>query len=253
MPSLIADGIVTRYVNYSENDRILTIFTPDRGRIDAKARGCRRAKSPLAPVSQPFAYSEFELFRSGDKYTVSRASVKESFFPIREDIGRYAAGFSMLQLCQDTVQEEEANRDLFLLLYYSLSFLAYDPIEPEDLFLVFLAKYLDIVGYRPTITVCARCGKDLRRENSVFFSASSGGAVCESCAAGSVPVSKTALEAMRRMILLESREINRVKLSDPLKREISGIIIPHAEHALEFGSKALRFYLDFKNQASLAR
>ena len=45
MPVICADGIVTRYVNYKESDRILSIFTIDRGRLDAKARGCRKPRS----------------------------------------------------------------------------------------------------------------------------------------------------------------------------------------------------------------
>ena len=53
-------GIVTRYVNYRESDRILSIFTIEQGRVDAKARGCRRPTSPLLPAAQPFVYGEFE-------------------------------------------------------------------------------------------------------------------------------------------------------------------------------------------------
>ena len=113
MPALCTTGIVTKYVNYKENDRILTVFTPDRGRIDVKARGCRRVKSPLASVAQIFTYAEFELYLSHDKYVVNNASVNESFFPIREDIERYAVGSSMLQLCHDAVQEDEPSENLF--------------------------------------------------------------------------------------------------------------------------------------------
>jgi DNA repair protein RecO (recombination protein O) len=61
------DGIVTRYVNYRESDRILSIFTIDHGRIDAKARGCRKPQSPLVNVCQPFVFGQFEIF-SGTKY-----------------------------------------------------------------------------------------------------------------------------------------------------------------------------------------
>ena len=63
MALVCATGIVTRYVNYSENDRIISIFTIEQGRIDAKARGCRKPTSPLLPVAQPFVFGEFELYQ----------------------------------------------------------------------------------------------------------------------------------------------------------------------------------------------
>ena len=46
MPSVTTQGIVLRYANYREHDRMLTILSPDYGRIDALSRGCRRPKSP---------------------------------------------------------------------------------------------------------------------------------------------------------------------------------------------------------------
>ena len=161
MPVICATGIVTRYVNYRESDRILSIFTIEHGRIDAKARGCRRPASPLLPAAQPFVYGEFELFAGRDKYTVNQCAIAESFFPIREDIDRFAFGSAMLQLAHEAVQEREPNRPLFSLLYHALSFLAYGQQDPIDLFLCYLLRYLNAIGYCPSITACARCGRDL--------------------------------------------------------------------------------------------
>ena len=90
MPYSKVTGIVTRYVDYKENDRILSIFTLERGRIDANARGCRRPKSPLLPAAQPFVYGEFELFVSKDRAAVNQVNIQEPFFPLRE-VGRYAS------------------------------------------------------------------------------------------------------------------------------------------------------------------
>ena len=110
MAVVCVTGIVTRYVNYRESDRILSIFTIEQGRVDAKARGCRRPTSPLLPAAQPFVYGEFELFQGKDKYTVNQCSIQESFFPIREDIARFAVGSAMLQLAHEATQEREGSR-----------------------------------------------------------------------------------------------------------------------------------------------
>lgn len=47
MPSIKLNGIVTRYADYKDNDRMLTLFTYEQGLVSCAARGCRRAKSPL--------------------------------------------------------------------------------------------------------------------------------------------------------------------------------------------------------------
>ena len=47
MADLTLRGMVIRTVDYRDNDRILTLFTAEQGRVDAKARNCRKATSPL--------------------------------------------------------------------------------------------------------------------------------------------------------------------------------------------------------------
>lgn len=241
MAVICATGIVTRYVNYSENDRILSIFTIEYGRIDAKARGCRRPTSPLLPAAQPFAFGEFELFQSKDKYTVNQCAVQESFFSIREDFGRFAIGSAMLQLAHEAAQEREPNRPLFSLLYHALSFLAYAQTEPMDLFLCFLLRFLNVTGYCPTITACARCGRDLRADAHVYVSTPAGGAVCAACAIGAREITKTSLEAVRRMLLLQDEEMQRVRLTDSLREELSAFLTDQVRVSFEYGARSLAF------------
>ena len=56
--------LVLRAVDYKESDRILTVLTPDLGRVTVKARACRRKGSRLAAAVQLLTYSEAGLFAS---------------------------------------------------------------------------------------------------------------------------------------------------------------------------------------------
>lgn len=238
MAVICADGIVTRYVNYRESDRILSIFTIDHGRIDAKARGCRRPKSPLVNVCQPFVFGQFEIFSGKDRYTVNNCDVKETFYPIREDYERFSIGSVMLRLSHDAAMENEPNEPLFSLLYHSLSYLAYGSADPRDLLCCFLVRFLAAIGYRPAITTCAQCGRDIRGDAIVRFS-TQGGAVCNACAQGGEPIGKTALEGMRRMLIMDDDEMDRVKLSDSIRKEIFSHLSSYTADSLEFGARAL--------------
>lgn len=241
MPVVVVNGIVTRYVNYRENDRILSLFTVEQGRIDAKARGCRRPTSALLACAQPFVYGEFELYQGRDKSVVNQCEIKESFFPLREDVAKFAIGSVMLQFAQEAVQVNEPNAPLFSLLYHALSFLSYGKADPNDLLLAFLIRFLDRVGYRPAITACARCGRDVRGDKRLYFSPRQGGTVCAACAANAREASVLALESMRRMLLLADEEMDRVKLTEPLRREISVLLPEYTEHAIDYGARALQF------------
>ncbi len=238
MPVICVEGIVTRYANYRESDRILSIFTIQHGRLDAKARGCRKPQSPLVNACQPFVYGQFEIYTGRDKASVNACEVRETFYPIREDYERFSIGSVMLRLCHDAAPESEPNEALFSLLYHALSFLAYGKSDPQDLFCCFLVRYLNAVGYRPSITACAQCGRDIRFDPAVRFSPR-GGAVCAACSQHGEPVSKTALEGMRRMLIMEDADMDRVKLSQGVRAEMLRALSAYTESALEFGEKAL--------------
>ena len=229
MADLTLRGMVIRTVDYRDNDRILTLFTAEQGRVDAKARNCRKPTSPLLACTQPFAYGEYQLFYHKNKYIVDQGEVLESFYPLREDVGRFAAASLCAAMCLEGVQAEEASREIFSLLYHTLSFLTYGENDPGDLAACFLIRFLSLAGFRPAITRCAVCGRDLREDPVIRFLPDRGGAVCAACSPVGRRIGKTALEAMRRMLLLDDDQLGRVKLKEELRSEILSHLLPYAK------------------------
>ena len=232
MGTITVNGIVCRHTDYRENDRIITIYTQEMGRLDANARGAKKNKSPLLNATQPFVYGEFVLFFSKDKYTVNTAYVKESFYPLRSNLDRFAAGIHLLKMTSGGAQPGDANEKIFSLLYHSISFLSYTEVDPKDITLGFLLHYLDYHGYRPLIISCAQCGADLRQQNEFGFSSEAGGALCGLCAKDKF-VSKLTLEAMRRILLLKDEELYKIKLGHNVKLELERILYPYAEYLFD--------------------
>ena len=93
------NGIVISYTDYRDNDRMLTLFTVERGRIDCKARNCRKPTAPLLACAQPFVYGEYTLFFSNDRATVNNCDIKESFYALREDPDRFMIASAVVRLC----------------------------------------------------------------------------------------------------------------------------------------------------------
>ena len=189
MAQLTTNAIVLRRADYRENDRMLTLFSPTHGRIDALARGCRRQKSPLMAASEVFCAGEYVLYAAGERMTVVSCAVQDTFYPLRSDFDRLAHGMYALELCAAAVQPEQENERLFLLLLRSLAHLAYSDIAPRRVSAVFLMGLVSLMGFRPQVGRCAVCGAPVtaRQEGDApvaAFSPERGGVLCTACGAG---------------------------------------------------------------------
>lgn len=190
MPQITTNAMVVRRADYRENDRILTLFSPTLGRIDALCRGCRRQKSPLMAASELFCSGEYVLFQAKDRTTVVSCQITDSYYPLRSDFERLAHGMYALELCSAAIQPAQENERLFLLLVRSLAYLCYSETEPRRVTAVFLMGMISLLGFRPQVGRCAQCGKTIAWEGLpddaqvAYFGAEAGGVLCEHCGAG---------------------------------------------------------------------
>ena len=104
MPSITTQGIVLRYANYRDHDRMLTILSPNYGRLDVLSRGCRRPKSALMPASELFVHGEFVLYQQNDHATLSSCTLTDTFYPLRLDPYRLTCASYLTALCAAAVQ-----------------------------------------------------------------------------------------------------------------------------------------------------
>lgn len=244
MASITANGIVLRYADYKESDRMLTVYTREYGKLDVSARGCRRQGNRLMNFTQPFVYGEMVLFLNRGRYSLDSCEVKEAFYGIRTDVLSFAAGSYLLAAVNAATVSEERNEAVFDLLYYSLSFITYGTADARDLALASVSKLLDISGYCPAILRCARCGADIRSEKQLRFSARAGGVLCSACLEEGEQVSALSLEAVRRMLLLPVRELDRVKLPERVRAELLPLLNSYAEYVFETRLKPYELLCD---------
>ena len=86
--SLKTEAIVLRSMRYGEADRILHLFTPDRGRLSAIAKGVRRAKSRFGGRMEPYFRLQLVLYQGrSDLLTVTSAETLHGYPRLREHGG----------------------------------------------------------------------------------------------------------------------------------------------------------------------
>ena len=215
MPSETLRAIVLRHANYRDHDRMLTLFSPQQGRVDALSRGCRRPKSPLLAASEVFVQGEFVLFRSGERYTLSSCAIDDTYYPLRLEPYRLTCASYLLGLCQAAVQPGEAAPGLFALLLTGLCHLAYQERElPLSVTTAFLLLYADVIGYRPRLNHCAHCRAPVDSTQGGLLDVEAGGLVCPACADKTAYRLTAAQVAWIRAVLARGLEEEESLLTD---------------------------------------
>ena len=181
MPAITTQAIVLRHADYREHDRMLTLLSPSMGRIEALCRGCKRPQSPLLAASEWFALGEYVLFAGKGHMTVTSCSLTESFFPLRTDYDRLKHATYILSVTEAAAQPGERAVELFTLLARSLSRLAYTERDAKAISAAFLLHFSAISGYRPRLSHCVRCGREMKDEEIRLFDIENGGLLCEKC------------------------------------------------------------------------
>ena len=179
MPQVITPAIVIRRSDYSDYDRMVTLFTPEMGRIDAIARGCRRPKSPLVNAVEPFTSGEFQLYERRDRFTLEQCQISESYYALRSDYDRLCHGVYWLKLLDAAILPDTPAPDLFITTLRALAHLNWGELPSEMVTMAFEMHFMALNGFAPRMDACARCGRPVNGD--ARFDASLGGAVCLDC------------------------------------------------------------------------
>ena len=198
------EAVVLRSIRYGEADRVLHLFTLERGRIGAIAKGARKTTSRFGARLEPFSHVDLVLHEGrGELHTVTAADLARSHDASRTDAYRMSVGHIGLEAMLRLFLEGDENRRAFYALTRFLDLLddvaTALPAQPslDPLVLSFQLKLLWISGYLPHLAGCAACGEET---GLVAFSASAGGGVCAACEAGSLPISPEGFAGMRELL-----------------------------------------------------
>ncbi|HEY8449449.1 MAG TPA: DNA repair protein RecO [Bacillota bacterium] len=189
MASYRLEGIVLRVHELGEADRLVTLYTPARGKCRLVAKGARRLRSRLAAGIQPLTHSRLLCWRGRSLDGISQVEVVDSFRPLRESLEALALATYACELVDALTAAEDANPRLYGLLLALLRTLA-DEAQArrrtgelaaggERLLWAFQWKALALTGYRPALDGCAVCGDPAALAAAeVIVSLAEGGVVC---------------------------------------------------------------------------
>jgi DNA repair protein RecO (recombination protein O) len=197
------EAVVLRSIRFGEADCVLHLYTLERGRVGAVAKGIRRTKSRFGARLEPLSHVELMLHQGGGELaTVTGASLVRPHSGAREDPYRLSVGLVGLEAMLRLFTEQERSAKAFEALTRFLDALDLVPSGSQEaaldpLVLSFQLKLLWLSGYLPHLTSCAECGAE---GPLVGYSPRAGGAVCERCGADSMPLSGEGIHGIEGLL-----------------------------------------------------
>lgn len=217
------EGIVIRRTDYGENNKIITIYTREWGKIGVMARGANKPNSRLSSVTQLFYYGYFLVQTSSGLGSLSQGESIESFRHIREDIISTAYASYIIELLDKATDDRKSNPYLFELLYQMLNYIN-EGYDPEVLTSIFEMKMLSVLGIPPVLDRCVSCNQT---EGEFSFSVKEGGFLCHRCKDRDryrIPTSPTTVKLLRLFYYFDLSRLGSISLKPETKKELKLII-----------------------------
>ena len=233
--SFRVEAVVLRHSDYGEADRLLTLYSRERGKLRAIAKGARKIASRKAGHLEPFTRVTLQLAKGRDLLIVTQAETVDVYQPLRDDLVRTGYAAYVIELLDRFVPDEEAaTPSLYRLLTETLSRLA----AQSDSWLAvryYEMRLLDFLGFRPQLFECANCETGILAEDQ-YFSAALGGAVCPRCGQGLRSLWPISVEALKYLRHFQRSSYNQAARACPdadTQKEIETIMQGYFTYLLE--------------------
>jgi DNA repair protein RecO len=168
MNQIVTTAIILRRTDFGEADRILTLLTPDHGKLRLMAKGVRRPKSKLAGGIELFSVSKISFIRGrGEIGTLISAQLNTHYGTIVKDINRTMLGYDLIKQLDKTT-EDETDADYFELLQQAFVALDTPNIAVELIRMWFGVQLLRLGGHMPNLLTDMSGNKLQPNERYIF-------------------------------------------------------------------------------------
>lgn len=151
MKQLTTQAIVLSRTDFGEADRILTLLTPDYGKLRVMAKGVRRVKSKLAGGIELFSISDIAYIKGrGEIGTLLSARLRRHYGNIVKDLDRTMLGYELIKQLGKTI-EDEAESEYFDLLTQTFEALDDFSVSLDVVRFWFEAQLLRLNGRSPNL------------------------------------------------------------------------------------------------------
>lgn len=141
------DGLCIRTTDYKDNDKLITLYCAEKGKITATAKGVKSAKAKLKFCASPFCFGKYQLAAKNGRYTVAGCDVYDGFFSLTADIESYYCGGCVLEVLDKTTADGDFIGTLFTSALRTLKDLCYGEGDSREILRGFLKEAVSALGF----------------------------------------------------------------------------------------------------------
>jgi DNA repair protein RecO (recombination protein O) len=236
------DALILRRSDFGEADRLLTVLTPDRGKLRLLAKGARKTTSRKAGHVELFMLTDLLVAHGRTWDIVSQAEIIEPYRALREDLDQTGHAYYLAELIDRFTEEHDANKSLFELLALTLARLAY----PESIFIAlryFELHLLSLTGFQPQLYFCLTCNEALEPVENYFHFAD-GGTLCPQhgqTRPHAEPLPLSVLKVLRYIQTEPWEKVAKLQLTAQTKQHVEKLLLGYITFILERQLKSVDF------------
>ncbi len=244
------EAITIKKTKLGEADRILTLYTPHLGKIQAVAKGVRRPRSKLSGHLELLTHSLVTLARGKNLDTIIGSQTVDSFLPLKSDLELMSCALYVTELVNQFTAEHVEDYNLFGLLLETFKQLCHNQ-NNELILRYFELHLLNEVGYRPQLECCVRCRSQLELAAS-YFGPGAGGMLCPRCTRDQFahPLSASGLKVLRLLQDGDYSIISQLEMNQELSTELERIMRGYMRYLLEREIKSATWLDTLREQTS---
>ena len=247
MADFSTSAIMLRRIPYGDYDLILTLFTPDHGKISVFAKSAKRDVRRFSGALEPFSILKAVLKTGRGKLpALSEAALVDPLATLRADIRKTAYASYWCELVGTGSEEGAPQPGGYPLLHEALMALDRDRVGKTTLNVLFQLKFARLSGFFPELTRCLSCKTplDAVAPRGVAVDIASGGMVCGDCIPRILRPYRLSKGTIKALLWLETENIqkaSRIRFTRESLKECVGFLEAFISHHLGHSPRSLAF------------
>lgn len=227
-------AVVLRRSEFGESDYLVTLYTPEYGKMRAVAKGARKPTSRRTGQVELYALTHLVLNAGRELPIITQAETEEHFLPLRENLERSVYASHLVELLDQFAYEGESNPPAFSLISSGLGWLCDLEVDARLAARYFEFRLLRVMGFEPSLFECVISGETLTAQDQ-YFSVAEGGVVLPEYTAGLdvMRLSLSVFKVLRHFSRHEWAAVKLLKLTDAQADELERLLHAYLTYLLE--------------------
>lgn len=179
----VTDAINLKSYNLSEADKIIVLYSKDKGLLKGVAKGLKKPKSKLGARMDLLAANNLTMLKCKSIDRICQAQSLNMFKNTRKNIDKLVYSSYLTEIVTNFgVEDDPSSKEIYNLLYKGLNRIdaAHDKREILIAIIKFQLKMMLIEGFSLELDSCLCCGEQILAED-MFLSLPMGGVICKNC------------------------------------------------------------------------